>query len=196
VAICPYVVGSQTSKQTKTAKPWNVASRPLTWSVLQDYSDGMEAEFTIQQVAHQTGLSIDTLRYYERIELIEPIRRASSGHRRYSEQDIGWINLLIRLRKTGMPIARMVRFAQLRRQGLQTATERRILLEEHQAVLEQQMRELEQHMEALQYKITSYRAIEAQQQAASSSSVGAVGKETAGVVATLSPLLAAFQENC
>ncbi|WP_201374327.1 MerR family DNA-binding transcriptional regulator [Ktedonobacter robiniae] len=45
----------------------------------------METNFSIQQVAQQTGLSSDTLRYYERIGLIEPVRRAPNGHRRYSQ---------------------------------------------------------------------------------------------------------------
>ena len=49
----------------------------------------MDEELTIQQAADQTGLSLHTLRYYERIGLIPPIRRAPNGHRRYSEQDVG-----------------------------------------------------------------------------------------------------------
>jgi DNA-binding transcriptional MerR regulator len=124
----------------------------------------METELTIQQVSNLTGLSIDTLRYYERIGLIEPIRRAASGHRRYSQQDIDWISLLIRLRKTGMPIAQMIHFAQLRRLGPQTTTERRIILEQHQQVLELQIQELEHHMLLLQEKIAHYKAQEAQLQ--------------------------------
>ena len=63
----------------------------------------METGLTIQQVAHRMGLSIDTLRYYERIGLLEPVRRAQNGHRRYTQQDLAWIDLLIRLRNTGMP---------------------------------------------------------------------------------------------
>src|SRR5689334_15886809 len=82
----------------------------------------MELAFSIQQVAEQTGLSVDTLRYYERIGLIEPVRRAENGHRRYGQHDIAWLQLLIRLRETGMPLAQMSRFAQLRRQGAATAT--------------------------------------------------------------------------
>jgi DNA-binding transcriptional MerR regulator len=121
----------------------------------------METEFSIQQVAQQTGLSIDTLRYYERIGLIEPVRRAPNGHRRYGQRDINWILLLIRLRETGMPIAQMIYFAQLRRQGDTTLTERRLVLEQHQCVLEQHMQKLEQHMTALQCKIASIREKEA-----------------------------------
>jgi DNA-binding transcriptional MerR regulator len=122
----------------------------------------METEFSIQQVAQQTGLSIDTLRYYERIGLIEPIHRASNNHRRYAREDVDWIALLIRLKETGMPIAQMTRFAQLRRQGPCTLTERRIMLEQHQRDLEQQIQQLDQHRSILQLKIASYKEREAQ----------------------------------
>src|SRR5260221_12451332 len=66
-----------------------------------------------------------------------------------------------------MPRAQMVRFAQLRRQGSATLTERRILLEQHQHSLEQHMQELEQHMAALQHKIARIKEREAQRDAAS-----------------------------
>src|SRR6202023_3540169 len=99
---------------------------------------------SIQQVAQQTGLSIDTLRYYERIGLLEPVSRASSGHRRYSQKDLDWIRLLIDLKETGMPLAQMIHFAQLRCQGDATASERLLILERHQRALEQQMQKLEQ----------------------------------------------------
>ena len=118
----------------------------------------MDTEFSIQQVAQQTGLSIDTLRYYERIGLIEPVQRASSGHRRYRQADLNWIALLIDLRETGMPLARMIHFAQLRRQGAATAAERLHILEEHQQFLEQQMQKLERHKVALQQKIAHKKA--------------------------------------
>src|SRR5436309_8563046 len=129
----------------------------------------METGLTIQQVAQQMGLSIDTLRYYERIGLLEPVGRAQNGHRRYTQHDLAWIDLLIRLRNTGMPRAQMVRFAQLRRQGSATATERRLMLEQHQHSLEQHMQELEQHMAELQQKIARIKEIEAQRDAVSHS---------------------------
>src|SRR5579884_3637660 len=98
----------------------------------------METTLSIQQVAALTGLSIDTLRYYERIKLLEPVNRAPSGHRQYRQKDLDWIGLLINLRETGMPLAEMLHFAELRRQGDATAHERLLLLEQHQRSLEQQ----------------------------------------------------------
>ena len=133
------------------------------------YTQDMETELTIQQVSQETGLSIDTLRYYERIGLLESIGRTRSGHRRYTQQDLAWIHLLIRLRNTGMPRAQMVYFAQLRRQGPATITERRMLLEQHQKFLEQNMLVLEQHMDELQQKIARLKLREAQRDALSQS---------------------------
>ncbi|MBO0779573.1 MAG: dienelactone hydrolase family protein [Ktedonobacteraceae bacterium] len=125
----------------------------------------MESEFSIQHVAQLTGLSIDTLRYYERIGLLEGVRRAPSGHRRYRQKDLEWIGLLINLRETGMPLAQMRHLAQLRRQGDATADERLLILEQHQRSLEQQMQKLQTHQLALQRKIAQKKAFLAQRDA-------------------------------
>jgi DNA-binding transcriptional MerR regulator len=135
----------------------------------------MESGLTIQQVAQQTGLRIDTLRYYERIGLLEPVGRAQNGHRRYTQHDLAWIDLLLRLRDTGMPRAQMVRFAELRRQGSATLTERRLMLEQHQHSLQQRMQELEQHMATLQHKIARLKELEARQDVASHHTFGQSG---------------------
>jgi len=62
----------------------------------------MTTGFTIQETAERTGLTAHTLRYYERIGLVWEVYRDSAGHRRYTEQDVGWLILLTRLRATGM----------------------------------------------------------------------------------------------
>ncbi|MEP7288218.1 MAG: MerR family transcriptional regulator [Chloroflexota bacterium] len=118
----------------------------------------METEFSIHQIAERVGLSVDTLRYYERIGLLEPIRRLPNGHRRYQRRDIDWLELVINLRATGMPLAQIQQFAALRRQGDETAAERLRILERHEQLLEQQIQELQGHLSALQAKITHKRA--------------------------------------
>ncbi len=80
--------------------------------------------FTIQQAAVQTGLSEYTLRYYERIGLIHPIGRAENTHRRYSADDLGWIDFLNKLRATGMSIQQMQVYAALQRRGDETLSAR------------------------------------------------------------------------
>lgn len=120
----------------------------------------METELTIQQVAALTGLSMHTLRYYERIGLLDPVQRASSGHRRYSAGDIAWIEFLMRLRATGMSICQMQQFADLRRQGPATVAERRALLEAHSFDVQHRLQELHDHLAAIEEKMKHYLELE------------------------------------
>ena len=77
----------------------------------------MDTLLTIDEVARRTGLTAHTLRYYERIGLIAPVPRASGGQRRYATADLDWIEFLLRLRDTRMPVAQMLVFARLRAEG-------------------------------------------------------------------------------
>ncbi|QBD80223.1 MerR family transcriptional regulator [Ktedonosporobacter rubrisoli] len=123
----------------------------------------MKDELTIQEVAEQTGLSVHTLRYYERVGLLDAIERASSGHRRYKAVDVTWILFLTRLRATGMSIRQMQDFANMRRRGA-TEEERLAFLEEHQRLVRAHMRELEDHMTVIETKIAHYKRMIAQGQ--------------------------------
>jgi DNA-binding transcriptional MerR regulator len=120
----------------------------------------MEPGLTIKEVARLSGLKEHTLRYYERIGLLDVVERAENGHRRYAAQDLAWIEFVNRLRVAGMPVRQMQAFADLRRQGEQTARQRRRLLEEHQATLEGQMAELERNLAVIRDKIGYYRKLE------------------------------------
>jgi len=120
---------------------------------------------TIQQVAQQTGLSVHTLRYYERNGLLEPVDRASSGHRHYSAEDIARIEFLTRLRATGMPIRQMQEFAQFFREQPEAIADRRMLLEAHERNVQAHIQELQRNLEVIQWKIGYYKKLEARQQA-------------------------------
>jgi DNA-binding transcriptional MerR regulator len=105
-------------------------------------------------------LSIDTLRYYERIGLVEPPARDSGGRRSYSEDDLAWLVFLTRLRTTGMPIRRMREYAQLRHRGVGTSGRRRQILVEHRADVRERIAELQVCLEVLDRKITNYEQLE------------------------------------
>jgi DNA-binding transcriptional MerR regulator len=116
----------------------------------------MDVAYSIQQAAHETGLSEHTLRYYERVGLIEPVERAENGHRRYSPDDLGWIEFLKCLRATGMPVTQMKAYADLARQGDQTIGSRLGLLARHRRAVLRQIEELQQYLSVLDYKIEYY----------------------------------------
>lgn len=116
--------------------------------------------YSIAEAARRTGLTIDTLRYYERIELIDPPMRDTGGRRTYTEDDLGWLGFLTKLRTTGMPIRLMREYAKLRRGGPATASRRKqILVEQRRDVLER-ITELQGSLDVLNYKITNYEQIE------------------------------------
>nr|WP_035100124.1 MerR family transcriptional regulator [Aneurinibacillus terranovensis] len=116
-------------------------------------------ELTIQQVSSMTGMSVHTLRYYERIGLLEPVKRDANGYRLYSVENFAWIEFLDRLRTTGMSIRQMQTFATLRSQGPITVTERKLLLEEHRRNVQEQIQELEKNLAVIGEKIDYYTKI-------------------------------------
>lgn len=112
--------------------------------------------YAIAEAAQRCGLSIDTLRYYERIELIDPPARDSGGRRVYSDEDLAWLGFLTNLRTTGMPIRLMREYAELRREGIGTARRRKQILIEHRRDVLKHINELHACLEILNYKITNY----------------------------------------
>ncbi|MDO4905616.1 MAG: MerR family transcriptional regulator [Lautropia sp.] len=120
----------------------------------------MESCLTIDEVAKRTGLTAHTLRYYERIGLIAPISRAPGGQRRYAASDMAWIEFLLRLRATGMPIGKMRTFAKLRGAGDSTVSERRQMLEAHLTTVLSEIEAMRRSADALQVKIEHYRSFE------------------------------------
>ena len=114
---------------------------------------------TIQQVAEITGLSVYTLRYYERIGLIYRIDRAQNTHRRYSSDDLGWIDFLLKLRATGMSIQDMQRYAELQCEGEQTLPERLEMMRAHRLKVQAQIGELQEHLDRICSKIEYYEGV-------------------------------------
>ncbi|MCW2859398.1 MAG: MerR family transcriptional regulator [Actinoallomurus sp.] len=110
------------------------------------------------QVVDKTGFSLDTLRYYERIGLLQEIGRTAGGRRRFTETDLLWLLLLRCLRDSGMPIAQMLRFVELTRGGDDTIPDRLTLLEEHDQQIDKQIARLRANQQQIQTKIRHYRS--------------------------------------
>jgi DNA-binding transcriptional MerR regulator len=111
---------------------------------------------TIADAAERAGLTAHTLRYYERDGLMLGVGRAGSGHRRYTEHDMSWIELITKLRATGMPIREIRRYAQLVRDGSDNELERQELLATHRERVRQNLAEMTEHLVALDRKIAYY----------------------------------------
>lgn len=118
-----------------------------------------DSGISIDEAARVTGVSRHTLRYYERIGLLAPVGRAASGHRRYSEDDLGWVRFLTLLRRTGMSIRDTQRFVELTRAGDHTIADRVDVLVTHRDRLVTELAELGQFLDAIEMKIDIYQGI-------------------------------------
>ena len=114
------------------------------------------ASWGIREVAQKVGLSEHTLRWYERIGLLDRIARGPDGRRRFGEGDLDWILLLTRLRATGMAVKDMQRYAELVRAGAGEA-ERLRLLTAHRERVRAALVEQQECLQMLDTKISIYR---------------------------------------
>lgn len=119
-----------------------------------------ETGVTISRAAELSGLTADTLRYYERDGLmLRPVGRSSTGHRRYTERDLDWIRLVTRLRATGMPIRDVRHYAALVRSGSGNESDRLDLLLAHRRTVLDQLAEVQGHLAAIDHKIAIYEGV-------------------------------------
>jgi DNA-binding transcriptional MerR regulator len=117
-----------------------------------------QAGMSIAEAARRTGVSVHTLRYYERAGLVvTPVDRTTGGRRRYQQQDLDWIAICTKLRATGMPIRTIRRYAQLVCEGPGNEQERLALMEAHRADVTAQLAGIQESLALIDRKINTYR---------------------------------------
>lgn len=119
--------------------------------------DRGEDGISVGEAATQVGLTAHTLRWYEQEGLVSPVDRDSAGRRRYRQQDLRWLRLLIKLRDTGMPVREMREYARLVRAGDATTGERLRMFLEHRERVLARVAELQRDLAAIDHKIEVYR---------------------------------------
>jgi len=113
---------------------------------------------SIAGAAGRTGVSVHTLRYYERAGLVvTPVDRTAGGRRRYQRLDLEWITVCTKLRATGMPIKTIRRYAQLVAAGRGNEQERLALMEAHRADVSAKLAEVQENLKLIDHKIDVYR---------------------------------------
>jgi DNA-binding transcriptional MerR regulator len=110
----------------------------------------------IAEVSERSGISSDTLRYYERIGLIPPVNRNTSGIRDYSEIDVKRVEFVKCMRRAGLPIEVLIEYFKLIQQGDQTIEARKEILIEQRKQLVAKMKEMQKTLDTLDYKIKVY----------------------------------------
>ena len=116
----------------------------------------MEEGLTIQEAAERVGLSIDTLRYYERAGLAPHVVRTSGGQRRYDRTNLAQMRFVTRMRQTGMPIRRIREYLEATIGEDGSAPERRAILVEHRRSVIEKISTLQEALDLIEHKITLY----------------------------------------
>ena len=111
---------------------------------------------TITEISQRFGITTDTIRYYERIKLIPPIKRNSNGIRNFTEEDCNWVYFIKQLRSAGISIETLVEYVSLFQEGISTVGARKELLIEQLRIVENRMKEIQETYEILKLKVDGY----------------------------------------
>ena len=121
------------------------------------FNHGMDTEpFRIGTLATRSGRSIHTIRWYETQGLIPGVARDTGGRRVYVEQHVGWLQLMERLRHTGMSIAEMREYTALVKAGRSTLQQRRDMLAAHRARVLEEIRRQRAALQLIDAKVGFY----------------------------------------
>ncbi|GIO64664.1 MerR family transcriptional regulator [Paenibacillus sp. SSG-1] len=111
---------------------------------------------TIKEISEETGISTYTLRYYEREGILPGVKRDSSGNRLYDEESMEWLNFVLALRSTGMPLAEIKHYVDLYWEGESTLKIRKQMMLKHKEKVERDLRETYKNLEQINYKLALY----------------------------------------
>ncbi|MHC3757760.1 MerR family transcriptional regulator [Staphylococcus succinus] len=113
----------------------------------------------ISEVSQKMEISIDTLRYYEKIGIIPQISRTNGGVRNYTEDDLNWINLAKCMRQSGLSIEALAHYLELFQQGEDTQAERLAILSEQRETVLNTIQQMNDTLALLNKKIDNYETV-------------------------------------
>ncbi|WP_337034687.1 MerR family transcriptional regulator [Paenibacillus illinoisensis] len=113
-----------------------------------------EALYSIKETAEKAGLSEDTIRYYEKIQLLPRADRKANRHRVYRQEDIRMMKLISCLKKTGMSLEDMKPYLHMSMDSnLDEFPEEREMLVSHRMKIEAQITSLQQVVDFIDEKL-------------------------------------------
>lgn len=115
-----------------------------------------ELTMNIKEASEKSGVSADTIRYYERIGLIPPVHRNENGVRKFGAEDLRWIQFSRQMRRAGLSIEALIDYLALFREGEQTLEARVELLKEQRVDLKNRINIMQEALDRLDFKINNY----------------------------------------
>lgn len=115
-----------------------------------------ELTMNIKEASEKSGVSADTIRYYERIGLIPPVHRNENGVRKFGAEDLRWIQFSRQMRRAGLSIEALIDYLALFREGEYTLEARVELLKEQRVDLKNRINIMQEALDRLDFKINNY----------------------------------------
>lgn len=115
-----------------------------------------ELTMNIKEASEKSGVSADTIRYYERIGLIPPVHRNKNGVRKFGAEDLRWIQFSRQMRRAGLSIEALIDYLALFREGEHTLEARVELLKEQRVDLKNRINIMQEALDRLDFKINNY----------------------------------------
>lgn len=112
--------------------------------------------YSIGQVAAKTGLTVHTLRYYEKEGLLPFVRKSSSGLRMFSDNDLAWLSIIECLKETGMPLKGIKQYIDWFREGDATLPQRLEMFKQQQVKVLAQIEQFQKYLQKIDYKVRLY----------------------------------------
>lgn len=114
--------------------------------------------YTIAKASQITGLSVHTLRYYDKEGLLPYIDRDASGIRKFKDSDFNWLRIITCLKDSGMPLKEIKKYIDLGMIGPSTTFDRLDIMKNHRKLVLQKIELLHQHLQTIENKIEAYEA--------------------------------------
>ncbi len=112
--------------------------------------------YTIAQTAAKTGISIFTLRYYDKEGLLPYVKRDEKENRIFTEEDMKWLSFILCLKNTGMSLKEIRDYIKLCEEGDSTLKQRLMIFHQQKETVNQRIAEMEEYKKMIDYKIGFY----------------------------------------
>ena len=119
----------------------------------------MGENMTISEVSKKYNLTQDTLRYYEKENLLPQRARNSQKYRQYTDEDIEWIKMIQCMRMANIPIHSIKEYVSLLLLGGKTLEQGFAMVQNHMEDIKKQMTNLQNAFELTQKKLSFYKKL-------------------------------------
>ncbi|WP_282137294.1 MerR family transcriptional regulator [Rossellomorea aquimaris] len=110
--------------------------------------------YQISEVSALVGLSIPTIRYYEKLGLVEIPSKDERGYKVYDEKSVQYLGFIVNLKATDMPLNRIKEYVDAYKAGDHATCFH--ILKQHSEEIELDIEKRQEILRQVQYKVAHF----------------------------------------